>query len=102
MMTQKFSMEKPKLIKIVICLLIVAIFWVMPAPAPMTTAGIRVIGVFISTVILLSAVDTVWPAMLAGVVKNWRYNVKRRNQWKSWKLGGILCPDDFYYDSCAE
>ena len=68
MMTQKFSMEKPKLIKIALCLLIVAIFWAMPAPAPMTTAGIRVIGVFISTVILLSAVDTVWPAMLAVVL----------------------------------
>ena len=68
MMTQKFSMEKPKLIKIVICFLIVAIFWVMPAPAPMTTAGIRVFCGFISTVILLSAVDTVWPAMLAVVL----------------------------------
>ena len=34
----------------------------------MTTAGIRVIGVFIATVILLSAVDTVWPAMLAVVL----------------------------------
>ena len=59
-MTQKFSMERAKLVKIAICFLIVAIFWVMPAPAPMTTAGIRVIGVFIATVILLSAVDTVW------------------------------------------
>lgn len=39
MMTQKFSMEKPKLIKIVICLLIVAIFWVMPAPAPHDNRG---------------------------------------------------------------
>ena len=67
-MTQKFSMERAKLVKIAICFLIVAIFWVMPAPAPMTTAGIRVIGVFIATVILLSAVDTVWPAMLAVVL----------------------------------
>ena len=31
-MTQKFSMERAKLVKIAICFLIVAIFWVMPAP----------------------------------------------------------------------
>lgn len=55
----------PKLIKILVCLAIIAAFWVMPAPAPLTAGGMKVIGVFISTVLLLSTVDTVWPAILA-------------------------------------
>lgn len=62
---QKLSMPTPKLIKILACLAIVAIFWVVPAPAPLTAGGMKVIGVFISTVLLLSTVDTVWPAILA-------------------------------------
>ncbi|WP_297716465.1 SLC13 family permease [Intestinimonas sp.] len=51
--------------KILISLLIIAVFWVVPAPAPLTQIGMRVIGVFIGTVLLLSLVDTVWPAILA-------------------------------------
>ena len=58
-------MPKPTLLKILISLLIIAVFWVVPAPAPLTQIGMRVIGVFIGTVLLLSLVDTVWPAILA-------------------------------------
>lgn len=55
----------PKLLKILVSLLIIAVFWVAPAPAPLTQVGMRVIGVFIGTVLMLSLVDTVWPAILA-------------------------------------
>ena len=55
----------PTLLKILISLLIVVVFWFAPAPEPLTQIGMRVIGVFIGTVLLLSLVDTVWPAILA-------------------------------------
>lgn len=58
-------MPMPKLLKILVSLLIIAVFWVAPAPAPLTQVGMRVIGVFIGTVLMLSLVDTVWPAILA-------------------------------------
>lgn len=58
-------MPRPTLVKILVSLLIIVAFWFLPAPAPMTQIGMRVIGVFIGTVLLLSLVDTVWPAILA-------------------------------------
>ena len=62
---QRLSMPAPTLLKIVICFAIMLAFWFMPAPAPLTDVGMRVIGIFIGTVLLLSTVDTVWPAILA-------------------------------------
>ena len=62
---QRLSMPMPTLLKILISLLIVVVFWFAPAPEPLTQIGMRVIGVFIGTVLLLSLVDTVWPAILA-------------------------------------
>ena len=67
MTKQRFQMDSQRLIKILLCFAIVVIAWFLPAPEPMTTVGVKVIGVFIATVILLSTVDTVWPAIL-GVV----------------------------------
>ena len=64
---QKFQMDGQRLIKILLCLAIVVIAWFLPAPEPMTPVGVKVLGVFIATVILLSTVDTVWPAIM-GVV----------------------------------
>lgn len=62
---QRLSIPAPTLLKIVICFAIMLAFWFIPAPAPLTQVGMRVIGVFIGTVLLLSTVDTVWPAILA-------------------------------------
>lgn len=62
---QRLAMPTPTLIKIIVCLLIILVFWLLPAPAPMTAIGMKVIGVFIGTIVLLSTVDTVWPAILA-------------------------------------
>lgn len=65
---QKFHMDKKKLITIIACLAIIAIFWFLPPVAPMTVIGNKVIGVFIGTVLLLSLVDTVWPVFLSVIL----------------------------------
>lgn len=65
---QKFRMEKPKLIKILVCFAIIAVFWMLPGSEPLTEMGMKVIGVFIGIVLLLSIVDTIWPALLAVVL----------------------------------
>lgn len=67
-MKQKFNMEKSMLVKLAVCFGIIAIFWVLPPAPPLTQVGMRVIGVFIGTVLLLSLVDTVWPALLAVAI----------------------------------
>lgn len=65
---QRLQMPTPTLIKILVCLAIILVFWLMPAPAPLTAIGMKVIGIFIGTVVLLSTVDTVWPAILAVIL----------------------------------
>ena len=65
---QRFYIEKPTLIKILVSLAVIVIFWFVPAAAPLTQVGTRVIGVFIGVIMLLSMVDTVWPAMLALIL----------------------------------
>lgn len=67
-MSQKFHIENNKLAKIISCLAIVALFWFLPPVEPMTAIGMKVIGVFIATVLLLSLVDTVWPALLSVIL----------------------------------
>ena len=64
---QKFYMPASLLIKILVCLAVIAAFWVAPPVAPLTAVGMRVIGIFIGVILMLSIVDTVWPAMLAIV-----------------------------------
>ena len=65
---QKFYMNKNKLITILSCLAIIAIFWFLPPAAPMTATGNKVLGVFIGTVLMLSLVDTVWPVFLSVIL----------------------------------
>ncbi len=67
-MSQRFHIENNKLVKIISCLAIVALFWFLPPVEPMTAIGMKVIGVFIATVLLLSLVDTVWPALLSVIL----------------------------------
>ena len=55
------------LIKILVCLAVIAAFWVLRRCA-LTAVGMRVIGIFIGVILMLSIVDTVWPAMLAIVL----------------------------------
>lgn len=65
---QRFYMQPSVLIKILVCAAVIAAFWFAPPVAPLTEIGMRVIGVFIGVILLLSLVDTVWPAMLAVVL----------------------------------
>lgn len=54
--------------KLAVCTAIIVIFWITPPIAPITAVGMRVIGVFIGVILMLSLVDTVWPAMLAIIL----------------------------------
>lgn len=63
--TQKFYMDKATLIKTLACFAVILIFWFLPPLAPITVVGMRTIGVFLGTVLLLTLVDTTWPAFLA-------------------------------------
>lgn len=56
---QRFYYDKATFLKIFVCFLILGIFWVIPPIEPITKIGMRVIGSFISAVLLLSIVDTV-------------------------------------------
>jgi len=67
-MKQKFQMKKTMLVKLIVCFGIIAVFWVLPPAPPLTQIGMRVLGVFIGTILLLSLVDTVWPALLAVAI----------------------------------
>ena len=44
---------------------IVIAFFVLPPIEPLTEVGMRVVGVFIATVLLISLVDTTWPSILS-------------------------------------
>lgn len=68
MQKQKFYMPGSLLIKILVCAAIIVAFWFIPPAPPLTVIGMRVIGIFIGVILLLSIVDTVWPAMLAVVL----------------------------------
>lgn len=59
------SKRKSDLIIMVGCAIIMAVFWVLPPMPPLTQIGMRVIGVFIGTVVLLSFVDPVWPMLIS-------------------------------------
>jgi len=65
---QRLTFDKKTAIKLLVCIAIIVIFWIVPAPAPITATGMKVIGIFISVILMLSLVDTVWPAMLALVL----------------------------------
>ncbi|MGL5436324.1 MAG: SLC13 family permease [Lachnospiraceae bacterium] len=58
------SMDTKQLVKTLISFAVMVLFAVMPPIAPLTEMGMKVLGVFIGTVLLLSLVDTTWPAIL--------------------------------------
>jgi sodium-dependent dicarboxylate transporter 2/3/5 len=69
----ELSLEpKPKTAKYylisILGFLIMAFFQYIPAPAPITPAGMGVLGLFIGLIILWSFVDMVWPTFLAIVM----------------------------------
>jgi anion transporter len=64
-MENRLQMDAKTLVKTLICFAVILFFWVAPPIAPITQAGMRTIGVFIGTILLLSIVDTVWPAIFS-------------------------------------
>jgi sodium-dependent dicarboxylate transporter 2/3/5 len=54
--------------KICLGLAIVAGFGFLPAPAPMTPLGMKVVGMFLGIVVLWSTVDLIWPSLLGILV----------------------------------
>lgn len=61
------EINAPYLIKSAIGLAIMAFFRFIPAPAPITSVGMAMLGIFIGLIFLWSAVDTVWPTF-AGIL----------------------------------
>jgi solute carrier family 13 (sodium-dependent dicarboxylate transporter), member 2/3/5 len=59
-----FTFNKNKLISTIFAFAVMGLFWVLPPVAPITAMGMKVIGVFLGTVLLISLVDTVWPSLL--------------------------------------
>lgn len=57
--------SKKDLFTTLACLAVIAVFWFLPPLEPLTVIGMRTIGIFIGTVLLLSLVDTVWPVFLS-------------------------------------
>lgn len=65
---QRLTFDGKMWAKIAVCAAIIIVFWIVPPVAPITAIGMKVIGVFIGVVLMLSLVDTVWPAMLAIIL----------------------------------
>lgn len=61
---QSIKVEKGKLFKTLFSFAVMLLFVLLPPIEPITPMGMDVMGVFIGTVLLLSLVDTIWPAIL--------------------------------------
>lgn len=59
-----FTFNKSKLMRTIFSFAVMGLFWILPPAAPITAVGMKVIGVFLGTVLLISLVDTVWPSLL--------------------------------------
>ena len=67
---QAFKIDGALLLKTVLSLAVIAVFWFLPPVGEITVIGMRTIGVFIGTVLLLSLVDTLWPVFFAFILLN--------------------------------
>lgn len=63
-MKQSIRMDTRTLLKILFSFTVMGIFSILPPVEPLTEMGMDVLGFFIGTVLLLSLVDTTWPAIL--------------------------------------
>ena len=86
MSKQRLTFEKSYAIKLLVCAAILILFWITPPVEPITVIGMRLIGIFISVVLLLSLVDTVWPAFL-GIVLLSRSGICTLNEAIAGTLG---------------
>lgn len=63
-MKQSIKIEKGKFFRTLFSFAVMLLFVLLPPIEPITPIGMDVLGVFIGTVLLLSLVDTTWPAIL--------------------------------------
>ncbi len=61
---ERFDFDGKKMRYTLLSFAVMIVFWFLPAPSLMTVVGMRTVGVFIGTVMLLSLVDTAWPAVI--------------------------------------
>ena len=55
-------------IKVILAIAFMVLFQFIPAPAPLTTAGMQVIGIFIGILLLVATVDVTWPVFVTLIV----------------------------------
>ena len=73
-------------VKAVIGILIMVLFPLLPAPAPITTAGMAVLGQMIGLIFLWTFVDMMWPTFAAIVL----FGLQALNIYpNSWQTAGI-------------
>ena len=68
MIEERIQFDSKKIIITLICAAIIVFFWFLTPTEPLTAIGMKVIGSFIGVILLLSLVDTVWPAILGLVL----------------------------------
>ena len=73
-------------VKSLIGILIMILFPLIPAPAPITSAGMMVIGQLLGLIFLWSFVDMMWPTFLAIILFGLRAKEIYPN---SWQINGI-------------
>lgn len=83
---QRLTFDSKMWTKLAVCAAVIIIFWIVPPVAPITDIGMKVIGVFIGIVLMLSLVDTVWPSML-GIILLSRTGAVTVNEAISGTLG---------------
>lgn len=65
---EKLTWNVEKVLKICLSFFIMIFFNYLPAVEPITPLGMKVLGVFIGTVLLISLVDITWPSLLAIIL----------------------------------
>lgn len=61
---ERITFDRKRTLVILGCFVVMAVFWVIPPIEPISVVGMRTLGVFLGTVLLLSLADTTWPAIL--------------------------------------
>ena len=69
-------------VKSLIGILIMILFPLIPAPAPITSAGMMVIGQLLGLIFLWSFVDMMWPTFLAIILFGLRAKEIYPNSWQ--------------------
>ncbi|MGN1002903.1 MAG: SLC13 family permease [Oscillospiraceae bacterium] len=83
---QKQKIDTKYIIKSLIGIAIMIVFRFIPAPEPITRAGMNVLGLFIGLIYLWSAVDMMWPTFVAMVMFGLDAYVIYPD---SWQLSGV-------------